>query len=238
MFIDEDTLTKIHAELNESVSSGTMRAQDLVPTFLGVIKDTPEYAQIMMSNVPELRVISDPTAEDEDWDTEFMTYFLNEELWDTMNSYAPDGYYFGAHEGDGSDYGFWRESMRLTPEDLSREGRAQYKKQGNYDFVKHWHFGILSLDKATKQAVVEEGIKVIFCYSDEEMLIDCDGPHLTDGAKSDEIWLGNTDENYIPEKYADIPSAIGRKPAYSIYGEELPNHTALYIKKIHEYKLK
>jgi len=26
---------------------------------------------------------------------------------DALNEYAPDGYYFGAIEGDGSDFGFW-----------------------------------------------------------------------------------------------------------------------------------
>ena len=33
--------------------------------------------------------------------------YLNEYLWDYMNQIAPDGFYFGAHPGDGSDYGFW-----------------------------------------------------------------------------------------------------------------------------------
>jgi hypothetical protein len=30
-----------------------------------------------------------------------------EELTDLLNSYAPPGHHFGAHEGDGSDFGFW-----------------------------------------------------------------------------------------------------------------------------------
>ena len=32
---------------------------------------------------------------------------FNEELMSLMNDYAPEGYYFGAHEGDGSDFGVW-----------------------------------------------------------------------------------------------------------------------------------
>ena len=33
---------------------------------------------------------------------------LLESLFDTLDSYSPEGYYFGAHLGDGSDYGFWK----------------------------------------------------------------------------------------------------------------------------------
>lgn len=33
---------------------------------------------------------------------------LAEDLMDFLNRIAPSGWYFGSHEGDGSDYGFWR----------------------------------------------------------------------------------------------------------------------------------
>jgi hypothetical protein len=29
------------------------------------------------------------------------------DMMDALNDLAPAGYYFGAHEGDGSDFGFW-----------------------------------------------------------------------------------------------------------------------------------
>ena len=110
MFTDEKTLNVIHADLDCTVIHGTHRACDLVPAFLDVIKETPEYQQIVMSNAEYLNVISDPTAVDNDerWESEDMTYFLNEELFDVLNSYAPNGYYFGANIGDGSDFGYWK----------------------------------------------------------------------------------------------------------------------------------
>ena len=110
MFIDEQTQTKIYANLDETVIRATLRPCDLIPAFLDIIRDTAEYAQIIISNNDDLKVIFDPCADDDDprWDSEYMQYFLNEELFDTLNAYAPDGYMFSSHIGDGSDFGYWK----------------------------------------------------------------------------------------------------------------------------------
>jgi len=109
MFIHEKTGVTIHANLDESVISSTLRTQDLVQEFLDVIRDTAEYVQIIQTNNHDLRVIFEPFSEnDERWDSEYMSYFLNEELFDVLDSYAPNGYYFGSHEGDESDFGYWK----------------------------------------------------------------------------------------------------------------------------------
>ena len=109
MFIDEKTQVEILADLNCTLIHGTHRACDLIPAFLGVIENTPEYTQIMQTNDSNLQVIFDPSANerDERWESDDMCYFLNEELFNILDSYAPEGYYFGAHQGDGSDFGFW-----------------------------------------------------------------------------------------------------------------------------------
>jgi hypothetical protein len=107
MFLDDKTNVYIHAELDSTIIRGTHRPQDLIPAFMDVIQDTAEYTAILFSTPP---VCSDPTAEDWDerWVDEETLWFLNEELWDTLSLYAPEGYYFGAHEGDGSDFGYWK----------------------------------------------------------------------------------------------------------------------------------
>lgn len=40
-------------------------------------------------------------------DQETRSYILYEEIFDAMNGYAEDGFYFGAHPNDGSAIGFW-----------------------------------------------------------------------------------------------------------------------------------
>ena len=109
MFIDEKTQVEILADLNCSLIHGTFRACDLIPAFLVAIANTSEYAQIVQTNDWNLKVIFDCLANDQDerWESDDMSYFLNETLFDILNDYAPEGYYFGAHPGDGSDFGFW-----------------------------------------------------------------------------------------------------------------------------------
>lgn len=110
-FTDERTGATIYAPLGETLIHGTMRNCDLVPVFLRALRDTAEYAQIMLNNNGanwNLCVITDVSASDNDerWSSEDMTFFL-EELFDMLDAYSPEGYYFGAHPGDGSDYGYW-----------------------------------------------------------------------------------------------------------------------------------
>jgi len=106
MFIDEKTQTKIYADLDNTVIHATFRPQDLIPAFLDVIKDTVEYTQILQNNSLQF-IFDSSTSDDERWESDEISFFLNEELFYILNSYAPDGYYFGSHEGNDSDFGFW-----------------------------------------------------------------------------------------------------------------------------------
>ena len=105
MFIHEKTNLAIHADLNETVIKSTLRAFDLYGSFLEVIKDTPEYASIALSNIVPLSALDD--EDDAFWDSDECIHVM-QELSDILNSYAPDGYYFGSHEGNSSDFGYWK----------------------------------------------------------------------------------------------------------------------------------
>jgi len=87
-----------------TVSHGTMRAEDLIPAFLEKLEELdPERASSYWDEIPE-EAFEDP--ENDWWSSEEACWML-EELFNVLNEYAPPYCYFGALEGDGSDYGFW-----------------------------------------------------------------------------------------------------------------------------------
>lgn len=108
MSFDSHSNITIHADLDCTVIHATLRPQDLIPAFLNVLKDTPEYEQLVANNAG----VPSYAQEDDDsewWNSEDCSILLNEELFIVLNQYAPEGYYFGSHQGDGSDFGYWKE---------------------------------------------------------------------------------------------------------------------------------
>jgi hypothetical protein len=92
-----------------TIIHGTHRPQDLIPAFLDVVAEiAPEHYEGMMaaSFGPIPSYVQDEGDSSEWWNSEDASYLL-ESLFDILNDHAPDGYYFGAHPGDGSDFGFW-----------------------------------------------------------------------------------------------------------------------------------
>jgi hypothetical protein len=83
-----------------SVSSGTMNPDDLIPAFLDALRDLdPERAEAIENEFKS----EDPGA---DWDASVENDLLDA-LFDALNEHAAPYFYFGAHPGDGADYGFW-----------------------------------------------------------------------------------------------------------------------------------
>jgi len=91
---------------NLSLSHGTMRNEDLIPCFLGFIKgfDVAKHNQLL-AELGEMALEYELFPLYEHPDIGEFTY----NLFDVITEYAPSGYYFGAHQGDGSDYGFWED---------------------------------------------------------------------------------------------------------------------------------
>ena len=83
-----------------TVSHGTMRNVDLMSSFEQEIKRlvTPESFCVLRNERKGWKVCG------KFWKGDYVAF-----LFEVMDSLAPEDCYFGATEGDGSDYGFWKE---------------------------------------------------------------------------------------------------------------------------------
>jgi hypothetical protein len=81
-----------------SVSSGTMRKEDLIPSFCWELRNLKHRSK-ELSRIEKYTSTRYFESEQSDYDLE--------SLFDMLNEHAPQHAYFGAHPGDGSDYGFW-----------------------------------------------------------------------------------------------------------------------------------
>jgi hypothetical protein len=87
-----------------TVSHGTLREEDLVPAFLSTLKELDLERGLRIEHAYEdviehLMTGLEPNPDD--------VQALMEDLFDGLDACAPPGWSFGAHEGDGSDFGFW-----------------------------------------------------------------------------------------------------------------------------------
>ncbi len=87
-----------------SVSHGTMRTEDLIPIFVERLNDLNKERYARLDNM--LSEIEQRMEREDYYASEDAGYDL-EALFEALNEYAPPFCFFGAHTGDGSDYGFW-----------------------------------------------------------------------------------------------------------------------------------
>lgn len=82
-----------------TVLHGTLRNEDLIPRFADILSKMPGSARDFGGLICDAWSITDYDSSDA---SEILCA-----LFDALNRYAPEGFYFGAHPGDGSDFGFW-----------------------------------------------------------------------------------------------------------------------------------
>jgi hypothetical protein len=97
-----------------TLSHGTMRDVDLIPAFLEELErlDPAQHYEKLKEWIP----LAWETFEEEADRWESLSNFTIN-LFEVLEYYAPDGHYFGAHPGDGSDYGFWPEELESESEE-------------------------------------------------------------------------------------------------------------------------
>ena len=83
-----------------TISSGTLRTTDLLATFAA------ELERLVPFN--SARLVSEARIAAQSGDDENASLILAELFEELEEIASAAGFYFGAHEGDGSDFGFWR----------------------------------------------------------------------------------------------------------------------------------
>lgn len=108
----------IYHELG-TVSSGTMRPEDLIPKFLNALKTRPGAVSDYLHSLQESPLGNLIHFSDLNWLHDLPEWALDsylesdscgwdmEALFEALNEISPPLCYFGAREGDGADYGFW-----------------------------------------------------------------------------------------------------------------------------------
>lgn len=92
-----------------SISTGTLKSEDLLSAF------TEELERLYSESGGEMprhvrKLIDEAGALDTEDEDPFNAEVVNDvidELMDELEHFAPAGYYFGAHPGDGADFGYW-----------------------------------------------------------------------------------------------------------------------------------
>jgi hypothetical protein len=94
-----------------SVSTATLRVEDLLKAFFGAVQAIdPERAEDVLKNPRNVAFRHWFEGRKPDYpDSEDACYFVDEVLCDLLGEMAPEGHYFGTHPGDGADFGFWPE---------------------------------------------------------------------------------------------------------------------------------
>ena len=118
-----------------SISHGTLRHEDLLGTFADSLRNyaaiQPQRNETHIERANEAQAMADLLASGEPFDADRIGSLM-EELFDALDSYSPAGHHFGAHEGDGSDFGWWpneeemdgweeREAKASDPEEETAE---------------------------------------------------------------------------------------------------------------------
>jgi hypothetical protein len=89
-----------------------MRPRDLIPAFVDELRYLAEKNKVRNGTLAFCRSL-ERKQDEAYWESEEAGFDLDE-LFDRLQEFAPPYFYFGAHPGDGANYGFW------LPEDFDQ----------------------------------------------------------------------------------------------------------------------
>jgi hypothetical protein len=89
-----------------SISTGTLRPEDLLPTFARELeRHAPDHALVTAANDILDRL-------PDEWDGGGASELIND-IQDALQEHCPPFVTFGSHPGDGADFGFWPDMESL-----------------------------------------------------------------------------------------------------------------------------
>lgn len=157
------------------VSEGTMGVNALIRKYLAVLETyAPDNYKAYIEANPELK-------DREVWmalDVEDKSYIVDE-LADELDKIAPEGYYFGASEGDGACYGFWE----VEPDESKKPEAC---KGGKDDDTKVGKDGKATESK--KSEGIDGAIKMNIDYNTFMRLLDAAAYLDADDDYKDALW--------------------------------------------------
>ncbi len=148
-----------------SISSGTMRAEDLIPTFCYELEQRAKHDKHVSyktrrAHAKLVKEVEARMAREDYEDSKMITVGLSgresmadddlDSLFDALGEYAAPYFYFGAHPGDGTDYGYWlseswdedfADGLKLNSPRASWEGVTSARVYGDTSNIPNWYRG-------------------------------------------------------------------------------------------------
>jgi ABC-type transporter Mla subunit MlaD len=99
-----------------SISTRTLRPQDLLETFAATLNQLDKANPLIAKALDTITNDAEESADtgSEVIDARVAAYELVNELADAIQEHCPPFVRFGAHEGDGADFGFWVDHEALN----------------------------------------------------------------------------------------------------------------------------
>lgn len=222
---DKNESTKsegVEALKDKVVSDGTLKPEDLIPKFLNALKHDETAHSKFLKDFPEVLEIQ--SWDDVDDETKSM---LVDELTDVLNGIAPDGYFFGASDGDGACFGFWK----VDPDESKKS--EDYKnftlKQLRFQLKNGWAKDLTNASDEEIQAIIDSGHEISGVsngtYGMNGLKVTYSNP---DGSIGSGVVIGRTPNLFAllspqkPKKTGDAP-----KPSESKKSEALTKDTVI-----------
>ena len=133
-----------------SISTGTLKTEDLLEAFLPYLNKENEHAQEAQAVLERIATDTWPPGIDnlEQYLTEFNTSELLDIIMDELQELCPPFVYFGTLEGDGADFGFWPDMNRLDEALYNQTGAPHLDNVPSYCLPMHqdYPYGEITLE--------------------------------------------------------------------------------------------